>query len=94
MATTSTGGAAGATGRMWASDIVIDDGTMSLAAKGLFVMVGFLGGQATLGQAYRHCSDETDLVPVLDELVKRGYVNVVDGHIRIRDAAVFGSPEP
>ena len=93
MAKTSTRGAAGATGRMRSSDIVIDDGSISLAAKGVFVMIGFLGGSCTVADVYKHCSDETDLLPVVDELVTKGYVNVADDQITVRDPAVFGLPD-
>lgn len=90
MAKTSTRGASGATGRMRSGDIVIDDSSISLAAKGVFVMIGFLGGHCTLADVYKHSSDEIDLVPVVEELATRGYVNVVDEQISVRDAAVFG----
>ena len=93
MARTSTRSAAGATGRMRSSDIVIDDDRISLAAKGVFVTIGFLGGGCRLADVARHCSDESDLESVLNELMTRGYVSVTDGVIMVRDPAVFGLPD-
>ncbi len=93
MANSSTHDAGEPTGRMRFGDIVLDDNRISLAAKGVFAVIGFLGGACTLTEVAAHCSDEGGLEPTLEELVKRGYVSVHENVITVRDAADFGSPD-
>lgn len=81
------------TGRRYrASDIVIEDSNLSLAAKGLFSLVGMLGNDCTLGEINERTTDPPEFVAmVIDELLRAGYVNVTDQVIHIRQPAHFGA---
>jgi hypothetical protein len=73
------------------SDIVLDDVRLSMAAKGLFLTLSFLGNSATLEQLKTHCSDsELELRAALEELRQVQYITVEAEHISIKAAASFG----
>jgi hypothetical protein len=73
------------------SDIVLDDPRLSMAAKGLFVTLGFLGNACTLEQLEAHCSDtKAHLQSSLNELRQVGYVSLEGDVISVKAAASFG----
>jgi hypothetical protein len=73
------------------SDIVLDDARLSMAAKGLFLTLGFLGNSATFSQLERHCKDSKEaLVGSLEELRQVEYVSLENDVISVKDASSFG----
>jgi hypothetical protein len=73
------------------SDIVLDDARLSMAAKGLFLTLSFLGNSATIEQLKTHCSDaETVLQAALGELRQVEYITVEGEQISVKAAASFG----
>jgi hypothetical protein len=74
------------------SDIVVNDPAISMAAKGIFVTIGFLGNGCALQALLNHTKDTEALVEsALQELTAAGYVTIDEGHyIHIRSAATFG----
>lgn len=74
------------------SDIVLDDPALSMAAKGAFVTVGFLGNGCSVSELAQHTLDAPQQVQsAIDELVQAGYLEL-DGERRlhIRTAPKFG----
>ena len=75
-----------------ASDIVCADGDLSLAAKGLFALVGLLGPDCSLSEVGARTTDPPEFVAmVLNELQSAGYVTVADQHVRITPPGRFGA---
>jgi hypothetical protein len=73
------------------SDIVLDDNRLSMAAKGLFLTLGFLGNSCTLAQLQSRCADsEVALRRSLDELCKVEYVSLEGDTISVKSASSFG----
>jgi hypothetical protein len=73
------------------SDIVLDDVRLSMAAKGLFLTLSFLGNSATLEQLRTHCSDsESGLRAALEELRQVQYITMEAEQITVKAAASFG----
>ncbi len=73
-----------------ASDIVTDDERLSLAAKGLFALIGFMGNGCTLQDVENRTTDPPEFVQmVLDELLRVGYIDVTDRIVRIRRPEEF-----
>lgn len=74
------------------SDIVLDDATISMAAKGIFVTVGFLGNGCTFTRLTEHSRETVDTIKqAVEELVNAGYVTVEEGEkLFIRTAPEFG----
>jgi hypothetical protein len=73
------------------SDIVLDDSRLSMAAKGLFLTLGFLGNSATLSQLMRHCADSKEgLERSLGELREVEYVSLEGDTISVKSASSFG----
>jgi hypothetical protein len=73
------------------SDIVLDDAHISMAAKGLFLTLGFLGNSCTVQQLKAHCSDSDDgLRRILEELRSVEYINLEGEHVSIKAPASFG----
>lgn len=73
------------------SDIVLDDVRLSMAAKGLFLTLSFLGNSATLEQLRTHCSDsDMGLRVALEELRQVEYITVEGEQIAVKAAASFG----
>ena len=67
------------------SDIVVDDPKLSLAAKGLFAALGFIGDGCLVSDLLTHTSDdERQLREALDELVRAGYVSVEEDSVRLQ----------
>jgi len=94
MTRTTPEGGAEARPRMRASDIVIDDERLSLAAKGVFVTVTLLGNGCHVREIAQHCRDVPSSVEAaLQELAKLRYVRVEDGAVRLEEAPRFGIPE-
>jgi len=78
---------------MRSSDIVVDDASLTLAAKGVFVTVTLLGNGCSTDDIARHCREDARAVQVaLQELASHGYVSLNDGRASVRDAADFGMP--
>jgi hypothetical protein len=73
------------------SDIVLDDVNLSMAAKGVFVTVGFLGNGCELANLQAHTRDTLEnLQSALDELERYGYIGLNEGAVFIRPAPEFG----
>lgn len=73
------------------SDIVIDDGALSLSAKGVFVTIGLLGGSCLLPALENHTSDDAGTVrSAVDELVAAGYVDLDDERVTMNDPLTYG----
>ncbi len=77
------------------SDIVIDDASISMAAKGVFVTIGLLGSGCTVASLSKRASDAHKVVvAALEELIEAGYVTIDrDGEeerVFIRGPASFG----
>jgi hypothetical protein len=74
------------------SDIVLDDPALSMAAKGVFVTVGFLGNGCRVDELARHALDALEQVQgAIDELVQAGYLELDDERrLHIRAAPKFG----
>jgi hypothetical protein len=73
------------------SDIVIDDPKLSLAAKGAFATLGLMGNSCPVPDlAARTSDDEESLRAALDELIRAGYVEVVDEMVQVHSAGSFG----
>jgi hypothetical protein len=73
------------------SDIVLDDQRISMAAKGLFLTLGFLGNSCTLAQLRGHCRDsEAELLRSLAELRQVEYITVEAEQIMIKSPSAFG----
>jgi hypothetical protein len=74
------------------SDIVLDDARLSMAAKGLFVTLGYVGGQSSLETLSNCSSDGLERLQVLlDELQQAGYISVSEsGLVSVRSAGSFG----
>lgn len=93
MATRPPGSAAGSGSRMRASDIVLDDERLGLAAKAVFVTLGMLGPSCSVEEVARRCRDGRAVVAAaLAELEAHGYVSLDDGQVRQRTVAEFGQP--
>lgn len=74
-----------------ASDIVCEDPQLSLAAKGLFALVGLLGQKCTLAEVGARTTDPPEFVAmVLDELQGAGYVSVTDQCVTVLPPGRFG----
>lgn len=72
-------------------DIVLDDLTIGMRAKGIFVTIGFLGNGCSVDAIARQSTDTVqEAEAALDELAKAGYVSIDDGQVTIRPAATFG----
>lgn len=74
-----------------ASDIVCSDPGISLAAKGLFSLVGLLGPECTLTEVAASTTDPPEFVAmVLDELQIAGYVSVTQQRVTVLPPGRFG----
>lgn len=74
-----------------ASDIVCADSDLSLAAKGLFALVGLLGPDCSLTEISARTTDPPEfLAMVLNELQSAGYVTVVADHVTVTPPGRFG----
>ncbi len=73
------------------SDMVLDDPLISLAAKGLFVSISYLGNKCKLSSLNKYSSDRQSVIlSSLDELLNAGYVKFEDGFVSIKPASTFG----
>ena len=73
------------------SDIVLDDAKLSMAAKGVFVTVGFLGSGCSVSKLISRSQDAKDtIMQAVGELVAAGYVSFDQQTIHIRSAPTFG----
>ena len=74
------------------SDIVVDDKSISMAAKGIFVTIGYLGNGCGLKNLLEHSKDsEKSVRKALQELSDAGYVTIDEENlIHIRSASQFG----
>lgn len=74
------------------SDIVLDDTALSMAAKGIFVTVGYLGNGSTMADLEKKTSDSLENIQqYVNELVNAGYVNIESGdEVHIKSAGSFG----
>ncbi len=76
---------------MRASDIVVDDATLTLGAKGAFVVITLLGPGCSLEEIAKHClGDAAVVAAAVRELESHGYVDVVGGRASVRDTGEFG----
>ncbi len=74
-----------------ASDIVSADPDLSLAAKGLFALVGLLGPDCTLEEVGSRTTDPPEFVAmVLNELESAGYVRVGEKRVTVLPPGSFG----
>lgn len=74
------------------SDIVLDDPALSMAAKGVFVTIAFLGNGSSLDDLAKHTLDDPPrLQGFLNELVQGGYLSIEEGNrLYIKSAPSFG----
>jgi hypothetical protein len=73
------------------SDIVIDDPGLSLAAKGAFATLGLMGNSCPISDLAERTRDSAEsLRAALAELVRAGYVEVLDDVVRVHSAGTFG----
>ena len=73
------------------SDIVIDDATLSMAAKGVFVTVGLLGdGCAVTALENRSKDGASAVARALKELITAGYVTLNEGKVFFKGPGDFG----
>lgn len=94
MASTTAHDAATDRRRMRASDIVIDDERLSLAAKGAFVTIALLGNGCGVEELLERCRDGAGQVEAaLQELVKLRYVRLDGSTVHFEDSDRFGMPE-
>ena len=63
------------------SDIVLDDPSLSLAAKGTFLAIGYLGNGCTVAKLAERTSDTLQAIEyILSELIEAGYVRTRGQH--------------
>lgn len=75
-----------------ASDIVSSDPDLSLAAKGMFALVGLLGPDCTLAEIGARTTDPPEFVAmVLNELQSAGYVVVGEQRVTVLPPGQFGA---
>lgn len=74
------------------SDIVLDDANLSMAAKGVFVSIGYIGNGCTLNVLEKHCSETLEfLKAAAAELIDAGYITTEnEGELHIKAAPSFG----
>jgi len=73
------------------SDMVLDDSRISLAAKGLFVSISYLGNRCKLSSLNNYSSDQQNVIlNSLDELLNAGYVKLEENFVSIKPASTFG----
>ena len=74
------------------SDIVLDDANISMAAKGVFVTIGFIGNGCTLSVLANHCNESLEALETASrELIDAGYiVTENEGELHIKAAPSFG----
>jgi hypothetical protein len=73
------------------SDIVLDDSRLSMAAKGIFLTLGFMGNSCTMSQLMQRCTDSKEaLERYLAELREVEYITLEQDTISIKAAASFG----
>ncbi len=66
------------------SDIVLDDPSLSLAAKGTFLAIGYLGNGCTVAKLAERTSDNLQAIEyILSELIEAGYVRLEDSTLLI-----------
>lgn len=59
------------------SDIILDDPNLSLAAKGAFLSIGYLGNGCTVAKLAERTSDSLQAIEyILGELIDAGYVRL------------------
>lgn len=77
------------------SDIVLEDRSLSMTAKGAFVSIGFLGNGCTLEQLVTSSTnDEASVTQALKELEDAGYVHFDEaGGYTIKAPSSFGSQD-
>ena len=93
MASGTSNSAANPASKMRVGDIVLDDPAISLAAKGVFVTVGLLGGSCDLAQLASHCADDGALRAAVEELAEHSYVSLQGDQVQLRDLASLGLPD-
>ena len=75
------------------SDIVLDDPELSMAAKGVFAILGLLGSGARTEALAQHARDEADAVSAaVEELVRAGYVRLEGEAVHVNRPGSFGLP--
>jgi hypothetical protein len=73
------------------SDIVLDDSRLSMAAKGVFLTLGFMGNSCTLSQLMQRCSDSKEkLEDCIKELRQAEYITLEGDTVAIKAASSFG----
>lgn len=74
------------------SDVVLQDKSLSMNAKGVFVSISFLGNGCTLDRLAQITKDGThNILHALKELEQAGYILFEKTTVRIKSAAYFGS---
>ena len=66
------------------SDIVLDDPNISLAAKGAFLAIGYIGNGCAVSKLAERTSDSLQAIEyILGELIDAGYIRLEDSNIFI-----------
>jgi hypothetical protein len=66
------------------SDIVLDDPNLSLAAKGAFLAIGYMGNGCSVSKLTERTSDSLSAIEyILGELIEAGYIKLEDSNLFI-----------
>jgi hypothetical protein len=66
------------------SDIVLDDPNLSLAAKGAFLAIGYIGNGCNVSKLTERTSDNLQAIEyILSELIEAGYIRLENGNLFI-----------
>jgi hypothetical protein len=66
------------------SDIVLDDPSLSLAAKGAFLAIGYMGSGCSVSKLAERTSDNLQVIEyILSELIEAGYIRLEESNLYI-----------
>lgn len=66
------------------SDIILDDPSLSLAAKGAFLAIGYIGNGCTVARLAERTSDNLPAIEyILGELIESGYIRMENSNLFI-----------
>lgn|GEM_PF-5543020 len=71
--------------KLRSSDIVIDDSSLSMAAKGVFLTIGLFGNSCDVRALVDRTRDDSDTVDIaLRELAEKDYVSLKGGRVYVK----------